>query len=274
MQVDAAPHAAVGTHRRHDLLARHDRVADALLRQAFDAAIDRSAIIKTSLLGYGLAGSTIVPPATRHWADPQVTATPFTIAKANQLLDQAGYKMGPNKVRIANGHPMSYTMIMSNDIADGYGRRSFQIIQSDFAKIGVQLTLKILDPGAAYNAITANGYKNFELSMWDWYPLADPDFILSVLTCGSWTVWNDTGYCSKAYDKLYSDQSAVVNPQQRQALVYQMEQMIATAKPYLVLDYPYSIEAHSKKWADLPEPAGMSWNSMSKIPFESVHLVG
>lgn len=252
----------------------HAELLNPLLRQAFDSAIDRQAIIKTSLLGYGLAGSTIIPPATGHWADPAIKTTPFSIARANQLLDQAGYKMGPNKVRIANGHPMSYTVIMANDIADGYGRRSFQIIQSDFAKIGVQLTLKILDPGAAYNAITVNGYKNFELSMWDWYPLADPDFMLSVLTCGSWTVWNDTGYCSKAYDKLYAEQSTATNPQQRQALVYQMEQMIATAKPYLVLDYPYSIEAHSSKWADLPTPAGLSWNSMSKIPFESVHLAG
>lgn len=255
-------------------LASHAELLNPLLRQAFDAAIDRQAIIKTSLLGYGLAGSTIVPPATGHWSDPAIKPAPFSLATASKLLDQAGYKMGPNKVRIANGHPMSYTVIMSNDIAAGYGRRSFQIIQSDFAKIGVQLTLKILDPGAAYNAITANGYKNFELSMWDWYPLADPDFILSVLTCGSWSVWNDTGYCSKAYDKLYSDQSAAINPQQRQALVYQMQQMIATAKPYLVLDYPDTIEAHSSKWADLPQPAGISWNSMSKIPFESVHLVG
>ena len=40
--------------------------------------------------------------------------------------------------------------------------------------------------------------------MWDWFPLTDPDFMLSVLTCGSCNVWNDTGYCSKAYDNLYS----------------------------------------------------------------------
>ncbi len=35
-----------------------------------------------------------------------------------------------------------------------------------------------------------------------------------------------------------------------------MQQMIDKAAPYLVLDYPDSIEAHSTKWADLPLVAG------------------
>jgi peptide/nickel transport system substrate-binding protein len=175
---------------------------------------------------------------------------------------------------MANGHPMSYTVIMSSDIASGYGNRTFQIVQADFAKIGVQLTLKVLDPSAAYNAITTNNYQSFELSMWDWYPLEDPDFMLSVLTCGSWTVWNDTGFCSKTYDGLYAAQSAATSPGQRQQIVYQMQEMIANEKPYLVLDYANSIEAHSTRWADLVPVAGISWNSMSKLPFEDVHLAG
>ncbi len=150
--------------------------------------------------------------------------------------------MGPGGVRMADGHPMSYTVIMPTDIQNSYGQRSYQIIQGDFKKIGVQLNLKVLDDSAAYSAITANSYKNFEISMWDWYPLTDPDFMLSVLTCGSWNVWNDTGYCSKTYDNLYQAQSAATSPAKRQQIVYQMQQMIASAKPYLVLDFPDAIK--------------------------------
>jgi peptide/nickel transport system substrate-binding protein len=254
--------------------ASHRELLNPLLRQAFDDAIDRQAIVQTSLLGHGQPGSSIIPPATGHWSDPAIKPAPFDLSKANQLLDQAGYKMGPGGVRVADGHQMSYTVIMPTDIQNSYGQRSYQIIQADFKKIGVQLNLKVLDDSAAYNAITANSYKNFEISMWDWYPLADPDFMLSVLTCGSWNVWNDTGYCSKTYDGLYQAQSAATNPAKRQQLVYQMQQMVASAKPYLVLDFPDAIEAHSTAWADLPLIAGISWNSMSKIPFESVHQVG
>jgi len=252
----------------------HRELLNPLLRQAFDYAIDRQAIVKTSLLGYGQPGSSIIGPATGHWYDPSIKPPPFDLAKANQLLDQAGYKMGPNGLRVANGHPMSYTVIIPSDLANSYTQRSFQIVQGDFKKIGVKLTEKTLDPSAAYDAILANNYKNFEISMWDWFPLTDPDFMLSVLTCVSWNVWNDTGYCSKTYDGLYAAQSAAIDPAKRQQIIYQMQRMVASQKLYLVLDYPDSIEAHSPAWTDLPLVADSSFNSLSKIPLESVHQAG
>ena len=254
--------------------ASHKELLNPLLRQAFDDAIDRQQIVKTSLLGYGQPGSTIIPPSTGHWHDPALKPAAFSLAKANQLLDQAGFKMGPNGVRIADGHPMSYTMIMPAATSTSYGERSFQIIQTDFKKIGVQLNAKNLDDTAAYNAILANNYKSFELSMWDWQALADPDFQLSVLTCGSFNVWNDTGYCTKPYDGMYQAQGAALSTAKRQQLVYQMQQTISTARPYLVIDYADLIEAHSTQWADLPLVLGNSWTELSKIPFESVHLTG
>ena len=254
--------------------ASHKELLNPLLRQAFDTAIDRQAIVKTSLLGYGAAGSSIIGPATGHWYNPAIKSASFDLARANQLLDQAGYKMGPNGVRIANGHPMSYTVIIPTTIAENWGQRSFQIIQADFQKVGVKLNEKTLDDTAAYDAILANHYKNFEISMWDWGPLPDPDFMLSVLTCGSWNVWNDTGYCNKSYDSLYQAQSAAMNVAKRQQIIYQMQQMAATTRMYLVLDYPDNIEAHSTAWTDLPLVAGQSFVSMSKIPFTSVHQVG
>ena len=254
--------------------ASHKELLNPLLRQAFDDAIDRQQIVKTSLLGHGQPGSTIIPPALGHWHDSAITPASFSLAKANQLLDQAGFKMGPNGVRIADGHPMSYTMIMPAATSTSYGERSFQIIQTDFKKIGVQLNAKNLDDTAAYNAILANNYKSFELSMWDWQSLMDPDFQLSVLTCGSFNVWNDTGYCTKNYDSMYQAQGAALSTAKRQQLVYQMQQTISTARPYLVIDYADLIEAHSTQWTDLPLVAGNSWTELSKIPFESVHLTG
>ncbi len=254
--------------------ASHRELANPLLRQAFDAAIDRQAIVKTSLLGYGQPGSSIIPPATGHWYDPAIKPTAFSLAKAGQLLDQAGYKMGSNGVRVADGHPMAYTVIMPADTSGGYGDRSFQIIQGDFKKIGVQLSPKNLDNSAAYDATTANSYKSFEISMWDWQPLIDPDFELSVLTCQSWGVWNDTGYCNKPYDQLYQAQGAATTPAKRQQLVYQMQQMVYDQRLYVVLDYADLIEAHSTKWVDMPLVGGTSWTALSKIPFEDVHLAG
>jgi peptide/nickel transport system substrate-binding protein len=98
--------------------------------------------------------------------------------------------------------------------------------------------------------------------------------MLSVLTCVSWNVWNDTGYCNKTYDSLYAAQSAATDPAKRQQIVYQMQQMVANARMYLVLDFPDSIEAHSPAWTDLPLIGDNSFWAGSKIPFETVHQVG
>jgi peptide/nickel transport system substrate-binding protein len=254
--------------------ASHRELMNPLLRQAFSYAIDRQQIVNTVLLGYGQTGGSIIPPATGTWSDPAIKPTPFDVAKANQLLDQAGYKMGPNGIRIANGHPMSYTVIVPDDITSEYGERSFEIVQNDLKQVGVQLTPDVLDNSAAYSALTADSYKNFEMSMWDWYPETDPDFMLSVLTCGEWNTWNDTGFCNKSYDSLFNAQGAAMAPAQRLSLVYQMQQMISQDNTYLVLDYPDSIEAHGTKWTDLPLIGGASWTGQSTIPFEDVHLAG
>ena len=252
--------------------ASHRELMNPLLRQAFSDAINRKQIVSTVLLGHGEPGGSIVPPVTGKWSDPAIKPVPYDPAKANQLLNQAGYKMGPNGIRIADGHPMSYTVIVPDDITSEYGERSFEIVQADLRQVGVQLTPDVLDDSAAYSKLTANGYKSFEMSLWDWYPETDPDFILSVPTCSQWNTWNDTGYCNKAYDALFNEQGAAINPAQRLKLVYEMQEMISKANTYLVLDYPDSIEAHSSRFTDLPEVGGASWTEQSLFPFEDVHL--
>jgi peptide/nickel transport system substrate-binding protein len=252
--------------------ASHSELMNPLLRQAFSDAINRKQLVSTVLLGHGEPGGSIVPPVTGKWSDPAIKPVPYDPARANQLLNQAGYKMGPNGIRIANGHPMSYTVILPDDITSEYGERSFEIVQADLRQVGVQLTPEVLDDSAAYSKLTANGYKSFEMSMWDWYPETDPDFILSVPTCSQWNTWNDTGYCNKAYDTLFNEQGAAINPAQRLKLVYEMQEMISKANTYLVLDYPDSIEAHSTRFTNLPEVGGASWTEQSLMPFEDVHL--
>jgi peptide/nickel transport system substrate-binding protein len=267
---DAFDDFIINDNPRQD--ASHSELMNPLLRQAFSYAINREQIVKTVLLGYGQPGGSIVPPVTGKWSDPAIKPVLFDPARADQLLNKAGYKMGPNGIRIANGHPMSYTVILPSDITGEYGERSFEIVQQDLKQVGVQLTPDVLDDSAAYSAVTADSYKSFEMALWDWYPETDPDFILSVPTCGQWDTWNDTGYCSKTYDALFNEQGGAMSPADRLKVVYQMQEMISQANTYLVLDYPDSIEAHSSRFTDLPEVGGASWNAQSNIPFEVVHL--
>jgi peptide/nickel transport system substrate-binding protein len=247
-----------------------------LVRAAFAHAIDRALIVRTAWLGYALPGSSVLSPAYGAWGDKNLRPESFNLALANQLLDRAGYRMGPNGVRIANGHPMSYTLLFVSD-EHGPGDRAFQIIQSDFTKIGVRLNERVLDPAAAESAIlgTNNNYQGWDLAMWDWSALpADPDFILNALTCTQWGGWSDSGYCSKPYDAMNTRQLSDTNHASRLALVHQMQQQLYNARPYIVLTYNKWTEARIPGWAGFVLSPTGSFNQLSTQTMLQLHQTG
>ena len=66
---------------------------DPAVRTAISWAIDRQTIVDKVLAGYGAPGTTIVPPFASyyHYEPTAEEAIGFDIAKANQILDDAGY---------------------------------------------------------------------------------------------------------------------------------------------------------------------------------------
>ena len=232
----------------------HRELLNPLVREAMEYATDRAQIIRIAFLGYAQPGSTIVPPATGAWHDPAAKPLPFDIAKANQLLNEAGYPLGPNGIRLADGHPMAYTVDFATD-ESGPGDRAFQILQTDYRRVGIQITQRVLDPDAAFNALSAPGgkYLTFDLGMWDWNTLIDPDFILMVMTCSQYGDWSDSGYCNPGYDRLYQQQGTTIDPAARRRLVYQMQEIVYRDRPYIVLVYKDCLEAWNPGWAGFVE---------------------
>jgi peptide/nickel transport system substrate-binding protein len=249
----------------------HRELLDPRVREAIETATDRNQIIKTAWLGLAQPGSTIIAPADGIWHDAGLKALPFDLAKANALLNAAGYKMGSNGVRIAHGHPMSYNVIFPPD-ERGTGDRTFQIMQSDLSKIGISITQQNMDDSATFNALSHDNYRTFDMAMWDWVPPVDPDFMLSVVTCAQLGNNSDSGYCNHAYDQMYAKQSTLIGTSARRALIWRMQQYIYTAKPYIILDYPDIIEAHSPKWTGfVVAPVMGSVNSLSTQTLLQVH---
>ena len=245
---------------------------DPKVRQAMEYAIDRNAIAQTAWLGYAKPGSTIVPPSTGDWHDSQIQGLPFDTGKANGILDDAGYKRGSDGIRVANGHPMSYTVLFAND-ESGAGDAAFRIIQNGFQQIGIKITQRKMDNDAVNTAILGdnNTYNKFDLAMWDWYPLIDPDFILSVLTCSQYGGWSDTGYCNPKYDDMYKAQGLAINRAKRLQIIYQMQRTIFDDRPYIVLSYDDTLNAWSTAWAGFAESSAGLFNNLSKQSLVQVH---
>ena len=74
-------------HRRKEL-------ADLKVRQAIAHAIDKDFVVKTIFLGYAAAATGPVPKNDPQFYTADVPTYAFDVAKANALLDEAGYKRG------------------------------------------------------------------------------------------------------------------------------------------------------------------------------------
>jgi len=249
----------------------HRELLDLKVKEAFDHAIDRQKIDNVTWLGAARPANSIIPATTGAWHNPHLKTVSFDLALANKLLDQAGFKKGSDGIRVANGQKMSYNVIAPTDVQSI--PRTFQIIQTDFNKIGVQLKEEALDSTAAFDKMISpnNTYQGFDLAMWDWVALIDPDFMLSVVTCDQYGGWSDSGYCNKSYDKMYSEQQVAPTEAKRRQIVWAMQAMLYNQRPYLWLANDDSVAAVSSKWADFQNTAQGPFNELNIQSLTQVH---
>jgi len=251
---------------------------DPAVRTAISWAIDRQTIVDKLLAGYGEPGTTVVPPfATFYHYQPTPDETiGFSIDKANQILDDADYKDTDNN-GIRNdpktGQDLNLRLILRSE--SDIGARLGTYVSGWLKQIGIQTTQEVVGDGKLSQAWLGDDY---DLYIWGWGPDPDPDFILSTFTSGQCGTWSDTCYSNPQYDKLYKDQQTAPNPNDRQKIVFQMQDQLYKDIPEIVLYYDKSLEAYnSAKWTGLednisPQPDGFLWNQYTPYTALTVQL--
>ena len=143
---------------------------------------------------------------------------------------------------------MAYDVIIPEGV-EGVDR-SFEIVRDSFKQVGVALTPQVFDDTTAFEKIGEPNweYTKFDMSMWNWVGYPDPDFVLSVVTCGQYGGWSDTGYCDPAYDEMYKAQGVAVDAQERKDIVWEMQQKLYDERPYIQLVQLDLVTASNKNW--------------------------
>ena len=228
--------------------------------------------METAWLGYAKPGSTILPPAAGIWHDSSIQPLPFDIAKANAMLDAAGYTRGSDGIRVANGHPMDYTVLFAKD-ESGAGDTAFQIIQNGFQQIGIKVTQRKEDttPSTRRSSETTTPTTSSTWRCGIGTPLSGARFHPVGVECSEFGNWSDTGYCNPAYDKMYKEQGLQRNLKERQKMVYAMQKMIYDARPYIVLSNDDTLNAWSNDWTGFVEGSLGLFNNLSKASLTQVH---
>ena len=252
----------------------HKELLDPKVREAFDHAINRPQILDVVWLGHAIAGGSYVPPSAGDWHDGTIESPAYDVAKANQLLDDAGYAAGADGIRVANGEKMSYTLITTtdNDAAD----RIFSILADSFKAIGVEVIQQSLDPSAAGAAVGSPDGKqlDYTLILWNAFGAIDFNFYSSLFLCSGIGTTNGDSYCSQDYESLYEQQRTTVDDAARQDLLHQMQQLIATDRPEYELDYRNMIEGRSSKWDGFSMSPQGSYTYLNGLTLLQVHQTG
>jgi peptide/nickel transport system substrate-binding protein len=133
------------------------------LRQAFAASIDREAMIKTVLMGFGEITSCI-PPSSVPYVLPkeEVAKLPFykrDVKLAKRLLKEAGYPNGFEFTHITSDHSPDYMP-------------GSQMMQSFLKDIGVTMKIKQVEWGIHLNLWKSGDFESLQMGgVWD----IDPD---------------------------------------------------------------------------------------------------
>jgi peptide/nickel transport system substrate-binding protein len=228
---------------------------DKAVRIALSHAINRDELASVVWSGYAKPHSTVLPVSMGDWVNPRTVGYSFDLKKAAQILDDAGYKVGADGVRVSpSGVRMSYRIEVPSNYAQEY--RGAQMIASWFKQINVDATAQLVDVGSLADEVIQWKHDMF---IWVWGGGGlDPDFYLQVLTGTEAGPapnpgLNDSGFMNSTYDALYEQQMQEIDPAKRRTIVHRMQDIVHQEAVYVPLYTPLAVQAfRSDKFTGLP----------------------
>jgi peptide/nickel transport system substrate-binding protein len=227
---------------------------DQQFRTAVNYAVDRQKVVDVAYQKYGTLGSTLIVPYSKyHWQPPADQAFTYDPAKANQILDTAGYRDvdGDGFRETKDGKKLVLRFYATTDSTQN--QTAGKLIVGWLKDVGVKLDYQVIDAGALINyqyEYTGDTYTpDWDLFIWYWVEDVDPNFIVDIYTPQQIEGWNDCLWTDPEYTKLNAEQATTIDEAQRVPIVQQMQQIFYQGAAYAILCYPYQLEAYNtEKW--------------------------
>ena len=145
-------------------------VSDLKVRQAVAYTIDRQKIVDTVMLGQVKPLQDIfVPEQTEVYSPSWEMYTP-DLAKAESLLQEAGYKKGSDGFYAKDGKKLTLEF---QTTAGNTGReKMFQIMQAQLKEVGIDVKFVFTEANTFFSVVTPNG--KFQVGEWCWLAAPDP----------------------------------------------------------------------------------------------------
>ena len=199
-----------------------------LLRQAFEAAMDRQALVEVVFNGMYLPTAQAVPPPSPLYLKG-LQPPPRDIEKARALIKQAGVAT-----------PVAVTMMTPNTPDNA---QMAEVIQSMVREVGFELKINLIEFASSLSAAHEG---NFEAYLQGWSGRTDADGNLySFLHSGASD--NDEHYANTIVDAALEAARRTTDPTVRIAQYGRMMEQVSKDVPLIYLYHPVNIVGLSAK---------------------------
>ncbi|MQC24487.1 MAG: ABC transporter substrate-binding protein [Chloroflexi bacterium] len=218
---------------------------DRQVRLALAHATNKQQLIDVVLLGKGTPGLTLIPNGLGMWFNDSLKDYEYDPAKANKILDDAGYVYAGDIRCAVPGCPagspnMSFRMYWPSDSVDA--PRMAELLAGMWQEIGVGLQPQAIDPDAL-TALCCPAF-DFDIMLWGWGSDPDPNLLLNVMRTESIaTGSSETGYSNARYDALYDQQVVELDQTKRKDLVWEMQRVVHEDVVYIIPYYDMQVQA-------------------------------
>ena len=218
---------------RSSVKTKHAFLTDPAVRQALNLLVDRGSVQEQIYGRTGIATANFLNRPARF--ESKSTKWELNADKAAQILEQAGWKKGPDGIRAKDG--VKLKMVFQTSI-NAPPQKTQQIVKQAATKAGVDLELKSVTASVYFSSDVANPdtYTKFytDIQMYTTtMTQPDPELFMNQFT--SWEVatkenkWqgrNITRWRNDEYDKLYRAAETELDPVKRAAMFIKMNELV------------------------------------------------
>ncbi len=225
-----------------EINTRSKPLSDVRVRHAMSLAIDRRRLVDVIWYGQGKPASGPIVSANPNHFDKSLQPLEYNVAKANKLLDEAGYKRGANGMRFK---------LTQNFLP--YGEewvRQAEYIKQELRKVGIEVETQSLDMGGWLKRIYTDWNYDFTANFTHNYP--DPTigvqraFISTNIKRGA-TFSNSMDYANEKLDALFKKAAQLEDGPERNKVWAEIQAILRRDLPVVFLMEPVYSHVWNKR---------------------------
>lgn len=219
-----------------------------VVRQAIYAAIDRKSIIEALYYGVPTPTETFMPKQSAYH-NANLPVQEFEPKKAEQMLEAAGWKKGPDGIRAKNGVRLSFAN--STTAGDQLREQLQQFVKQTLAQIGVEMTISNLPAAVIWGDFWQKSQFDTALVGITFLIGADPDvtnrFSSKAIPAKGGRGSNNAQYVNPEVDALLEQGTRTFDPQARRPLYLKVQEIVRRDLPFMPIYQSESVYGRKKR---------------------------